>query len=182
MLRPSAEGLRLADANRNRLREGLRVLEDVARFVLEDAGLTQRLKGLRHDLAGGSGEALRRAQDTALLGARRAGEDVGAFAENADEARRPDMASLVMANARRAQESLRVLEELGKLPGWGHAPDSDTCKRARFALYEVEQTLVSRVLRQEKRGKVRGLYVILDPQQTKGRAEAEVARAALRGG
>ena len=43
--------LRILDANANRAREALRVVEDYARFVLDDAALSGELKQLRHDLA-----------------------------------------------------------------------------------------------------------------------------------
>ncbi|MFH5804188.1 hypothetical protein ACG2DA_09050, partial [Alienimonas sp. DA493] len=48
---PEPPALRLLDAAENRAREGLRVLEDHARFVLDDAGLTGELKAIRHALA-----------------------------------------------------------------------------------------------------------------------------------
>ena len=42
--------LRIIDANLNRIGEGLRVLEELARLMLNDAILTQQLKNMRHDL------------------------------------------------------------------------------------------------------------------------------------
>ena len=47
---PDRSVLRLLDANANRAREALRVLEDAARFILNRADLTAQLKSLRHDL------------------------------------------------------------------------------------------------------------------------------------
>src|SRR3954462_5450191 len=44
--------LRLLDANTNRAREALRVIEDYARFALDDQQLSADLKSLRHDLTG----------------------------------------------------------------------------------------------------------------------------------
>jgi len=41
---------RLLDADFNRAREALRVVEDYARFILDDARLSQAAKQLRHDL------------------------------------------------------------------------------------------------------------------------------------
>ena len=40
--------LRIIDANANRLREALRVCEDIARFILSDKRATQEFKSLRH--------------------------------------------------------------------------------------------------------------------------------------
>ncbi len=55
---------RILDASANRTREGLRVVEDYARFVLDDPGLTRRLKEVRHRLA----EALRGFDPDLLIG------------------------------------------------------------------------------------------------------------------
>src|SRR3954447_14256671 len=43
--------LRILDANSNRAREALRVMEDSARFVLDDPPTCATLKQLRHDFA-----------------------------------------------------------------------------------------------------------------------------------
>ncbi len=42
---------RILDAAANRAREGLRVIEDYARFALDDKFFTEQLKQIRHDLA-----------------------------------------------------------------------------------------------------------------------------------
>ncbi len=167
--------LRIIDANLNRLGEGLRVLEEVTRFVLNDPELTAKLKGLRHDLIAATPES-----EVKLLIARDSEGDVSAFAETPGEIARADVLSVAMANARRVQQALRVLEEFGKLPD---SPLSMAqIKRARFVVYDVERRMVSGLLRQEQRKKVKGLYFILDPETLKGRDQREVAVAALRGG
>ena len=101
--------LRLVDANLDRLGEGLRVLEDVSRFLLNDAVLSKRLKTLRHSLVKNLGPL---EQD--LLSARRVAEDVGAPTEKRVALQHQDLPALVMANSRRVQESLRVLEEFSR--------------------------------------------------------------------
>ncbi|MFN9929346.1 MAG: thiamine phosphate synthase, partial [bacterium] len=45
------QSLRMLDANLNRAREALRVMEDVARFCLQSEDLCGRLKSLRHEVA-----------------------------------------------------------------------------------------------------------------------------------
>ena len=50
------EAARIVDVNANRARESLRVLDDYARFALNDAVLTAEVKRLRHDLAHAVGE------------------------------------------------------------------------------------------------------------------------------
>lgn len=161
--------LRLIDANLNRISEGLRLLEDIARFILNDARLAAELKSLRHEL-------LDTPLQKELLSARNSAGDVAALAE--EEARRQDLPAIVTANSKRVEESLRVLEEFGKLPEV--SLDSSSFKKARFDLYEIEKNMVGKLLRQEKR--ISGLYVIIDPEALRDRDELEVCRQAIRGG
>ena len=147
----------------------------MARFLLNDATMAGQLKSMRHEFG-----SIERSLQPRLLAARRVVGDVGAFAETPQEGERSDLVGLVAANAKRVEESLRVLEEFGKLPDMGMEPAA--FKSARFALYDIEQAIVSRLLRRERRGRVRGLYVIVDPELARGRGELEVAQAAIRGG
>ncbi len=172
-----ADALRVIDANLNRAGEGLRVLEDMARFLLDDAGLSRELKQMRHTLATSSQEL-----GIKLLAARRADGDVAAFAETASETGRADLPDLVRANARRAAESLRVLEEMAKLPGLPPSFQWNVFKTARFSLYTLEQQLLLKLNRQELRQRISGVYLIIDPEMLSGRDEAEVARQAISGG
>lgn len=151
--------IRIIDANLNRLAEGLRVLEEAARMVLDDAELTGRLKALRHDLIRGDLPF-----NLELLQSRDSAQDVGADLEVAGEAMEKDLALIVLANSRRAQESLRVLEELAKLPEFVSKMDSNKFKQARFELYTLEQSLVFRLTRQEKLKRISGLYAVIDAQ------------------
>lgn len=168
--------LRLIDANLNRIREGLRVLESIARFLLDDASILEPLKAIRHELAEDNYYSQRQ-----LLAARRSGEeDVGAFLEPPKETKRGDFTDLVIANARRVEESLRVMEELAKLPN--SRLEAARFEKARFSLYALEQELVSKLSRQGKREKMVGLCVIIDTQALRGRDEVEVTRMAIRGG
>jgi len=164
--------LRAVDANLNRLGEGLRVLEDIARFALNDPRLTREFRDLRRGLTGL--DPLRAAK---LLASRDVPSDVGVERE---ERERPDIISLARANARRCQEALRVLEECSRLPD---IPMSESqCRNARFKLYELEKELFLKLLRQERRQRVRGLYFILDTGFLKGGDELEAAEKAIRGG
>ncbi|MEE9528596.1 MAG: thiamine phosphate synthase [Dehalococcoidia bacterium] len=176
--------LRIVDVNLNRSVEGLRVLEDVARFVLNDATLSQQLRSTRHSLAE-VGESL----GIILLEERDSEHDVGR--ENGIASRRrsnlnrqsyPDLASLVGANANRVEESLRVLEELAKLDELSFKLDAARFEKVRFRLYSVEKEMVSRLTRQDKLKELTGLYVIVDRQVLGGRDELEVAREVIQGG
>lgn len=175
--RVPAETLRIIDANLNRAAEGLRVLEDVARLGLNNQSISSRLKALRHELVQTSAGIQRD-----LLWSRDASGDVGRETRVAGETGARDAQSLVVANSRRVQESLRVLEEVARTM---EAPGEMVPGRfmsARFAVYSLEQELLELVLKRNKLLRLRGLYVIVDGQFLRGRSHAQVARQAIRGG
>jgi thiamine-phosphate pyrophosphorylase len=143
---------RIIDANLNRLAEGLRVVEDAARFGLDDAELARRLKALRHD----SGE-LRRLLGCDRLAARDSIGDVGR--ERIPEPdRRAGWVELLGASFGRAAESLRVLEETAKL----FRPEAARLAKAmRYQTYDLEKQLVPLFDRRLKAERLRGLYLLL---------------------
>ncbi|HEX8202202.1 MAG TPA: thiamine phosphate synthase, partial [Isosphaeraceae bacterium] len=102
---------RILDASANRAREGLRVVEDYARFALDDPMLTRRLKDVRHRLAA----ALGGLDPELLLSARDTPGDVGTHIMTATERVRENPRALLSANFKRAAEALRSLEEYSKL-------------------------------------------------------------------
>jgi thiamine-phosphate pyrophosphorylase len=169
--------LRLIDANLDRLGEGLRLLEDVARFLLDDAALSRQLKTLRHKL-----QRDVHPLEPQLLTARNARQDVGASTSIPEGAKHKDLAALVTANARRVQESLRVLEECARLPDTCLPMGSEELGRLRFEVYEIEKGLVSRLLRKDKAARLRGLYVIIDAASLAGRDPVEATIQAIHGG
>jgi thiamine-phosphate pyrophosphorylase len=168
---------RIIDSNLNRLAEGLRILEDIARMLLDDAAITSQLKTLRHDMVRAD-----QGFNLDLLQARDSSADVGATLEVAGETQHKDLALIAVANARRVQESLRVLEEMAKLGEFAGRLDSEAFKRARFEVYTLEKNLVPRLVRTEKASRVAGLYVIIDTGLLCGRSHLEAADCILRAG
>ena len=128
--------LTIVDANLNRAREGLRVLEDFARFVRRDGDVTRDLKQLRHSLV--ACERGLRHEVTDLVTHRNTAADVGTDITTTGEACRQSLADVVVANARRIQESLRSLEEFGKLLSPLFA---GKIKQIRYESYDLEQRL-----------------------------------------
>ena len=168
---------RIIDANLNRAGEGLHLLEELARLVLDDAGLTGRLKTMRHEIVRGD-----LAFNKELIQSRDSGSDVGADIEVLGEGKEKELPIIVVSNARRVQEALRVLEEMAKIPGTTPRLDPDKFKKARFDLYDIEQKLLSRLLRRDKAGRLNGLYAIIDSRVLGGRGHLEVAGQIIRGG
>lgn len=160
--------LRILDANLNRAREALRVLEDLARFDRDDGALADAFKEARHALD-------RRARPHAaeFLAARDSDRDVGRDSDRPVTApRRP--AEVASANLKRAQEALRSIEEAAK----GRYPAlSAEAHAGRFRLYSLEKRMAD----PRRRLEAARLYVLLDPSVTP-RSLARVAEEAVRGG
>jgi thiamine-phosphate pyrophosphorylase len=173
----SPRNLRPVDASLNRLAEGLRYLEDVARFLLDDAALTDRLKSLRHRLV-----ASDLAFQKALLDSRAASDDVGVGLVVPETQRPVDLYTSVVAGARRAQEAVRSLEESSRVIALPASLSASRLEKARFELYTIEKDLVGRLLRKDKASRLHGVYVVLDTGALRGRSHTDVARQALRAG
>jgi len=118
---------RVIDANLNRLKEGIRVIEDMARYSDNNKQLAYELKTLRH---------LAKIDDiTLLLNSRDAQNDVLKETRES-EMNRSSIDSIIIANYKRGQESSRVLEELFKVV----EPElSERFKTIRYALYTLEK-------------------------------------------
>jgi thiamine-phosphate pyrophosphorylase len=168
---------RVLDANLNRAGEGLRVLEDLARFVLNDATLSQQLKALRHELLTGDLPFNKQ-----LIEARDSESDIGINTLAPGQEKEKELPIMVVANARRVQESLRTIEELAKTKSISPRLDPEKFKHARFNLYSIERELLSKLLRQDKVTHINGLHVIIDTQALKGRSHIEIAGQIIRGG
>lgn len=176
--------LRIIDANFNRAREGLRVVEELVRFELNDQGLSERLKRIRHSVA----DLIDETFDSSLfISARDSQGDVGLAIRVDTEGYRKGVSGIIEANMKRAQEAMRVLEEFTKLchvevqkHGWkaqrqgdekaegyeGTIPNSQhieetsqKIKVLRYQVYSLEQEVLQRVVSLKR---IRGLYFILD--------------------
>ena len=128
------KALRIIDASLNRSSEGLRVCEDIARFALNDRSLTRSLKKARED-ALRLAKRIERSSGTKSFKFRNTLKDVGKKS-SPRELKRQTLCDVFRANAQRAKESLRSLEEISKL--------LDECvsqkfKELRFKVYELEK-------------------------------------------
>ena len=158
-------------------------MEEYARFVLDDAALTETCKQLRHDLADAirvlgdaagvarptsgplphgcdTGEKRGRGADQGdceLIGHRDVVGDVGREASTESEFRRRAAGDVARAAAARLTEGLRSLEEYGKVVDVEFAR---AIERIRYRAYDLERRLVLTGRAGEKFAGVR-LYVIL---------------------
>jgi thiamine-phosphate pyrophosphorylase len=156
---------RILDANLDRAREGLRIIEEWCRFGLNNAQFSGECKQLRQELATWHSPELRAARDT--LG------DPGTQLTHPQEQQRADLKSLLQANFCRVEEALRVLEEYGKLY---HPQMGSVFKQMRYRVYTLESRLLGyerqqRLLRSQ-------LYLVTSPTKDL----LSVVEAALAGG
>jgi len=168
---------RMIDANRNRVAEGLRVIEDLTRFYWEDPVLTELLRGIRHkvrkNLTG---------METDMLSARSTGWDPGReISARSGLDRKTDFRRLVAANFRRAEEGIRVIEE-----GLHRLKEDETAKKyeeLRFRLYDLEKTLFFKEERKDRLAFLENsFYGITAEEYSSGRTNAQVVAEMLAAG
>ena len=162
----------MADAAFNRAREGIRVLEDLARFIINDRVLVTQLKKIRHDLSSFSrawpGASLVLSRDTA--------GDVGTDVKTRSEGRRDHLTDIASAAGRRATEALRSLEELSKVvcPG-----QSRSIEQMRYQIYDLAGSVEKSIPIQQCRQW--NLCVLITGEMCR-HDWRDVARAAIEGG
>lgn len=164
---------RAVDANANRAREALRVLDDYCRFVLGDRVLTAEAKALRHELSGLIAlipvHLLNESRDTV--------GDVGLETKTAGEIARGATADVARINCKRLQEALRSLEEFGKivLPEIVHGVES-----IRYRSYTLERALSIGADAQSALARAR-LHVLLTVSKCQASLDWTIAEAAAGG-
>lgn len=118
---------RIIDANLNRAAEGLRVIEEIARFILSDTELSARLKTIRHEL-----QNFFDVEYDNLLDSRDTLNDVGCNIINPDK--KESLDSIFKANFKRVEEAFRVLNQYASLD------DS-----YRYRIYTIEKEMRSKL-------------------------------------
>jgi len=133
---PQSPLLRIIDANANRAREALRIMEDAARFGLNHAPLAATLKSLRHDLRAAI-DSLAGIDRTDLLASRDTPADVGTSISTPAESARDGLRGIALAAGSRLTEALRAIEESAKALGADHRP----FEALRYRAYTAEKDL-----------------------------------------
>ncbi len=129
---PQADALlRILDANLDRAREGMRIIEEWCRFGLNDKATTAQIKHLRQTVAQWHTADIRAARDTP--------GDLGTRLTHPQESSRDSLADVLQVNLARTQEALRVLEEYGKLYS---LEMSAACKQMRYQFYTLDSQLM----------------------------------------
>jgi thiamine-phosphate pyrophosphorylase len=154
----STDVSRILDASLNRAGEGLRVVEDYVRFVLDDPFLTSQMKSLRHDF----GALATRFSDTDRHAARDTQGDVGTGISTSSEVARADTWDVCAASLKRTEQSLRSIEEYGKLLDVSIGRQA---KSLRYCLYTLEKAIDIGRSSRERLENVR-LCVLIDARES----------------
>ena len=128
---PDKRIARLIDANLDRAREGLRVIEDWCRFGIERKDLVIKLKDWRHQLGVHHHEFYKEARSSTT--------DKGALLKHPAQKNRHSSKEIIFANCSRVQEALRVLEEFSRQTD---PALSEAAAIIRFEIYEFEITIL----------------------------------------
>ncbi|MDX2097572.1 MAG: thiamine phosphate synthase [Leptolyngbyaceae cyanobacterium bins.59] len=156
---------RILDANLDRAREGLRIIEEWCRFGLNHTDFTEECKHLRQEVARWHSPEIRLARDTP--------GDPGTDLTHPQEQQRSSVQQVLHVNFARIQEAMRVLEEYGKL----YSPEMGAAfKQMRYRVYTLESNLSAH---QRHNKLLRSfLYLITSPVENL----VGTVEAALRGG
>lgn len=141
---------RIIDANLNRAIEATRILEEVARFLLDDADLSQKLKLLRHALS-----VIQDFDYDANLNARNTQEDVGSALKNPSQ--RLNIENIFKANMKRLQQSLRVLAEYSI----ENPNQVQMFEKARYETYTLEKIMWDKLKEKYNQLKLAEKYLYL---------------------
>lgn len=156
---------RILDANLDRAREGLRIIEEWCRFGLNNPQFTEECKDLRQALSHWHTGQIRASRDTP--------NDPGTELTHPQEQQRANITEVLRSNFCRTQEALRVLEEYGKL----HAePMAAACKQMRYRVYTLESNLTGH--QRQQKLKQSYLYLVTSPVENL----LSVVESALEGG
>jgi thiamine-phosphate pyrophosphorylase len=144
---------RIIDANFNRGREALRVIEEFCRFALNSASLTARAKQLRHELSA----AVAQLDGAKLIASRDTAGDVGRGSKVDKQMLRQDLNDCFTAACKRLTEALRSLAEMTQIV---QPSVAENIEKLRFEAYRLEKDIVIFSRTRKKFEGVR-LYVII---------------------
>ncbi len=131
---------RLIDANINRSQEGIRVCEDICRFIINQSDFAASLKELRHKIF----SVATKFSIKERMKARDVVNDDIKFKDTQNEKSRETLQVLISANIHRATEGLRSIEECSKL--LEGTETSSLFQKIRFDLYELEKQIILEII------------------------------------
>ncbi len=165
---------RIIDANLNRASEGLRVIEEINRFVYEDAQAAKNIKEIRHKIRDAS-----KRFDNLLFWQRDSLTDKGfKISQNETDKGKTDIKNLALRNFKRVQEALRVIEENFKTEGYNNL--AKKYEKYRFLSYQLEKKFFE--LNFQKKPLPKGIYCITDEKFSLGKNNITVVKEMIKAG
>ena len=163
---------RLLDANINRVSEGIRVVEDVARFVYNQKEFSKELREKRHYL-----RKLFIQKDNDFLNSRDTKKDVGIeITKDSLLDKKSNIKHVVLGNFKRIQEGLRSIEEISKISC--DYSISKEVEALRYSFYNLEKEFMGSL----KPEIPLGLYGITAENFSKGRSNYEIVTEMIKSG
>lgn len=129
------DSYRIIDANINRSKEGLRVCEEISRFHLNNKGISQKIKRLRHEITHIIKAS--KLKTPMLLAGRDSSKDIGKT--SCLYSKKKSFKQIFLSNTQRVKEALRVLEEFLKL---FDTLASKKIQKLRFDVYDLEKETI----------------------------------------
>ncbi len=163
---------RLLDANINRVSEGIRVVEDVARFMYNQKEFSKELREKRHYLI-----KLFIQKDNDFLNSRDTKRDVGIeITKESQLDKKSNIKNIVVGNFKRILEGLRSIEEISKIScDYSISKEVETL---RYSFYNLEKEFIGSLKSQIPLG----LYGITAENFSKGRSNYEVVTEMIKSG
>lgn len=179
---------RIIDVNSNRAREATRVIEDYARFILEDATLYNQIRSIRHNLI-----KILSSITPNLLYSRDIEMDLGKNTIS----NKKNLPEIIISNFRRLSEALRSITEylkiqparpdvpcpndcsVGRVSGWSPAL-ATRIEKLRFEAYQLEQRFFYLLYPKQLLQKIR-LYVLV-PEKIDNRPIDKIIIELIKGG
>ena len=162
---------RVIDANINRSSEGLRVLEDYSRFILDSESITKKLREIRHLVR----KEIKKT-DINFLSYRDSENDTGlkiSLNTKLDNKIKDD--ELIEGNFKRVQEGIRTVEE--NLKTAGHYKISKEYEKIRFSMYTIEKSFNTVLNKKSKLDKLNtDIYCITAEKYSNGKSNIEVVK------
>lgn len=165
---------RIIDANLNRATEAVRILEEIARFLLDDKNLSEKLKNVRHKI-----NAVQEKDYEQYLRARDTQNDVGVDIKNPDS--RSDIETIFKANIKRLQQALRTLSEYSI----ENPENTAIFENLRYELYTLEKIMWDKLKEKYNQIKIESKYLYLVTNSDKFETEdnfLDAVASALQGG
>ncbi|MBN2456630.1 MAG: thiamine phosphate synthase [Sedimentisphaerales bacterium] len=126
---------RIIDANFNRAREAVRVMEEFCRFTLNNEQLTERAKKLRHELSA----IISKLDSRRIITSRDTPGDVGAGKKVETSIKRETLRDCLTANCKRLTEALRAIAEMVQIIDPAQA---ERIERLRYNSYTIEKDII----------------------------------------